>query len=55
MYNLYNQIQIKGLYFFCTRYNEKEKKNCMPFAGQNIQQSFLLKQNVSQINSNSTI
>jgi hypothetical protein len=26
MYNLYNQIQIKGMYFFCTKYNQKEKK-----------------------------
>ena len=26
MYNLYNQIEIKGLYFFCTRYDQKEKR-----------------------------
>lgn len=26
MYNLYSQIEIKGLYFFCTRYDEKEKR-----------------------------
>jgi hypothetical protein len=26
MYNLYNQIQIKGLYFFCTRVDKKDNK-----------------------------
>lgn len=26
MYNLYTQIEVKGLYFFCTRYDQKDKK-----------------------------
>jgi hypothetical protein len=26
MYNLYKQIDIKGLYFFCHYFNEKAKK-----------------------------
>ena len=44
MYSLYNQIQIKGLYFFCTRFNTKEKKKkyVVLKPGETIEQVFFV-------------